>query len=160
MKKNIRILIGRFRHWSLKYKILTIVLFNSVTMLLGAVFGYRLYTNAYNKLLFDSMASRLSVTSAQISQKMENAEYISNLILGSSSIQDCLSDLPSPEDAPAITEYNRTINNALTEYATLFQWHCLCSCLQQKRGICELYQLGHVKADTRFFVRCSNTERL
>ena len=135
MKKNIRILIGRFRHWSLKYKILTIVLFNSVTMLLCAVFGYRLYTNAYNKLLFDSMASRLSVTSAQISQKMENAEYISNLILGSSSIQDCLSDLPS-------------------------QWHCLCSCLQQKRGICELYQLGHVKADTRFFVRCSNTERL
>ena len=100
MKKNIRILIGRFRHWSLKYKILTIVLFNSVTMLLCAVFGYRLYTNAYNKLLFDSMASRLSVTSAQISQKMENAEYISNLILGSSSIQDCLSDLPSPEDAP------------------------------------------------------------
>ena len=92
MKKNIRILIGRFRHWSLKYKILTIVLFNSVTMLLCAVFGYRLYTNAYNKLLFDSMASRLSVTSAQISQKMENAEYISNLILGSSSIQDCLSD--------------------------------------------------------------------
>ena len=89
MKKNIRILIGRFRHWSLKYKILTIVLFNSVTMLLCAVFGYRLYTNAYNKLLFDSMASRLSVTSAQISQKMENAEYISNLILGSSSIQDC-----------------------------------------------------------------------
>ena len=121
MKKNIRILIGRFRHWSLKYKILTIVLFNSVTMLLCAVFGYRLYTNAYNKLLFDSMASRLSVTSAQISQKMENAEYISNLILGSSSIQDCLSDLPSPEDAPAITEYNRTINNALTEYATLFR---------------------------------------
>ena len=46
MKKNIRILIGRFRHWSLKYKILTIVLFNSVTMLLCAVFGYRLYTNA------------------------------------------------------------------------------------------------------------------
>ena len=79
MKKNIRILIGRFRHWSLKYKILTIVLFNSVTMLLCAVFGYRLYTNAYNKLLFDSMASRLSVTSAQISQKMENAEYISKV---------------------------------------------------------------------------------
>lgn len=121
MKKNIRILIGRFRHWYLKYKIITIVLFNSVTMLLCAVFGYRLYTNAYNKLLFYSMASRLSVTSAQISQKMENAEYISNLILGSSSIQDCLSDLPSPEDAPAITEYNRTINNALTEYATLFR---------------------------------------
>ena len=121
MKKNVHILLDRFRHLSLKYKILTIVLFNSVTMLLCAVFGYRLYTEAYNKLLFDSMASRLSVTSAQISQKMENAEYISNLILGSSSIQDCLSDLPSPGNASVLTEYNRTINNALTEYATLFR---------------------------------------
>ncbi len=121
MKKNICILLDGFRHWSLKYKILTILLFNSVTMLFCALLGYRLYTDAYNKLLFDSMASSLSVTSAQISQKMENIEYISNLILGSSSIQDCLSNLPSSENAPAITEYNRTVNNALIEYATFFR---------------------------------------
>ena len=87
MKKNIRILIGRFRHWSLKYKILTIVLFNSVTMLLCAVFGYRLYTNAYNKLLFDSMASRaFRERQLRFPRKWKMQNIFSNLILGSSSI--------------------------------------------------------------------------
>lgn len=111
----------KFASWSLKYKILTIALFNSVTMLLCAAFGYHLYTHAYNKLLFESMASSLSVTSKQISQKLENAEYISSLILSSSVIQKELASQPPESDSIAVAEYNRTVNNLLTEYSALFR---------------------------------------
>lgn len=111
----------KFASWSLKYKILTIALFNSVTMLLCAAFGYHLYTCAYNKLLFESMASSLSVTSKQISQKLENAEYISSLILSSSVIQKELASQPPESDSIAVAEYNRTVNNLLTEYSALFR---------------------------------------
>lgn len=111
----------KFASWSLKYKILTIALFNSVTMLLCAAFGYHLYTSAYNKLLFESMASSLSVTSKQISQKLENAEYISSLILSSSVIQKELASQPPESDSIAVAEYNRTVNNLLTEYSALFR---------------------------------------
>ena len=90
-------------------------------MLLCAAFGYHLYTSAYNKLLFESMASSLSVTSKQISQKLENAEYISSLILSSSVIQKELANQPPESDSIAVAEYNRTVNNLLTEYSALFR---------------------------------------
>ncbi len=120
MKKYLNSFCRKFAYWSLKYKILVIALFNSVTMILCAVFGYHLYTNAYNKLLFDSMASLLSVTSKQISQKLENVEYISSLILSSSVIQEELTSQPSSDDPLAVAQYNRTVNNLLSEYSELF----------------------------------------
>lgn len=106
---------------SLKQVFSIIVLINSVAILLCATAGYRIYTTAYNKLLFDSMESSLSVTSAQISQAMENVEYISTLILSSSSIQKQLSHVPDAEDIPKMQEFNRIVNNALSDYSALFR---------------------------------------
>ena len=111
----------KFTSWSLKYKIFAIAMFNSITILLCAALGYHLYTKAYNKLLFESMAGSLSATSKQISQKLENAEYISSLILSSSVVQEKLANPPSGDDPLAVAEYNRTVNNLLTEYSTLFR---------------------------------------
>ncbi len=111
--------------FSLKQYFFVIVLFNSLSVLLCAVLGYHVYTNAYNQLLSSSIAGSLSVTSAQISQTMENIEYISTLILSSSSIQTELSNTPQPDDAPGMAEYNRAINTALSEYSTLFHSNCI-----------------------------------
>lgn len=116
----------RFRHrqyrsLSLKQVFFVIVLFNSISILLCSFVGYYIYTTAYNQLLYDSMASSLSVTSTQISQSMENIEYISTLILSSSAIQEQLSAAPSGDDVVAMTEYNRAVNNALSEYSSLFR---------------------------------------
>lgn len=111
--------------FSLKQYFFVIVLFNSLSVLLCAILGYRIYTNAYNQLLSSSIAGSLSVTSAQISQTMENIEYISTLILSSSSIQDELSHTPQSDDAPGMAEYNRAINTALSEYSALFHSNCI-----------------------------------
>lgn len=110
-----------YRHLSLKQAFFIIVLFNSFSILLCAIAGYRIYTSAYNRLLFASLEGSLSVTSAQISQSMENVEYISTLFLSSSSIQQQLSHAPESDDLPKVQEYNRIINNALSDYSTLFR---------------------------------------
>lgn len=55
-------------------------------------------------LLFASLEGSLSVTSAQISQSMENVEYISTLFLSSSSIQQQLSHAPESDDRPKVQE--------------------------------------------------------
>lgn len=110
-----------YKYLSLKQVFFIIVLLNSVSILLCSLAGYHIYTAAYNQLLSDSMASSLSVTSAQIAQSMENVEYISTLMLASSSIQDQLSDAPSTDDIAGMNEYNRAINNALSEYSSLFR---------------------------------------
>ncbi len=111
--------------FSLKQYFFVIVLFNSLSVLLCAILGYHVYTNAYNQLLSSSIAGSLSVTSAQISQTMENIEYISTLILSSSSIQNELSNTPQPSDAPGMAEYNRAVNAALSEYSALFHSNCI-----------------------------------
>lgn len=110
-----------YRHLSLKQAFFIIVLFNSFSILLCAIAGYQIYTSAYNRLLFASLEGSLSVTSAQISQSMENLEYISTLFLSSSSIQQQLSHAPESDDLPKVQEYNRIINNALSDYSTLFR---------------------------------------
>lgn len=110
-----------YRHLSLKQAFFIIVLFNSFSILLCAIAGYRIYTSAYNRLLFASLEGSLSVTSAQISQSMENVEYISTLILSSSSIQKQLSNAPDSDDLPRVQEYNRIVNNVLSDYSTLFR---------------------------------------
>ena len=89
---------------SLKQAFFIIVLFNSFSILLCAIAGYRIYTSAYNRLLFASLEGSLSVTSAQISQSMENVEYISTLFLSSSSIQQQLSHAPESDDRPKVQE--------------------------------------------------------
>ena len=104
-----------YRHLSLKQAFFIIVVFNSFSILLCAIAGYRIYTSACNRLLFDSLESSLSVTSAQISQSMENVEYISTLILSSSSIQKQLSNAPDSDDLPRVQEYNRIVNNVLSD---------------------------------------------
>ncbi len=110
-----------YQFLSLKQVFYIIVLLNSVSILLCALAGYQIYTAAYNQLLSDSLASSLSVTSAQIAQSMENVEYVSTLMLSSSAIQEQLSDAPAGNDVPGMNEYNRTINNALSEYSSLFR---------------------------------------
>lgn len=111
--------------FSLKQYFSVIVLFNSLSVLLCAILGYHVYTNAYNQLLSSSIAGSLSVTSAQISQTMENIEYISTLILSSSSIQNGLSNTPQSDDAQGMAEYNQAINTALSEYSALFHANCI-----------------------------------
>ena len=44
-----------YRHLSLKQAFFIIVLFNSFSILLCAISGYRIYTSAYNRLLFASV---------------------------------------------------------------------------------------------------------
>lgn len=110
----------RFSDYSLKIKLLSIVLFNSITIIGCTIFGYRLYTRAYNTLLFQSVASNLSTTAGQISDTMESIEYISSLMLSSSVIQNTLGNPPDPQDSLAVAEYSRVLNNALQEYAPLF----------------------------------------
>ena len=110
----------RFSDYSLKIKLLSIVLFNSITIIGCTKFGYRLYTRAYNTLLFQSVASNLSTTAGQISDTMESIEYISSLMLSSSVIQNTLSSPPNFQDSIATAEYSRVLNNALQEYAPLF----------------------------------------
>lgn len=110
-----------YKALSLKQVIFIIVLFNSFSILLCALLGIAIYKSAYERLLSDSMASSLSVTSAQISQSMENVEYISTLILSTSSMQTQLSSPPEDGDAYALGIYNQTINNVLNDYSTLFR---------------------------------------
>ncbi len=110
-----------FLNFTLKNKILSIVLFNSIAIMVCAACGYQLYTQVYNHLLYDSIAGNLAMISYQISEKMESVEYISSLILSSSAIQEALSNPPENGDSIATAEYNRKINTALQEYSSLFQ---------------------------------------
>ena len=112
---------NKFSNFTLKNKILSIVLFNSIAIMICAALGYELYTQVYNNLLYESIAGNLSMVSYRISEKMENVEYISSLILSSSAIQEPLSNPPAEGDSIATAEYNRQINNALQEYSSLFQ---------------------------------------
>ena len=119
MSRFVAYLQNKFSDFTLKKKILSIVLFNSITIMICAGVGYRLYTQVYNNLLYDSIAGNLAMVSYQISQNMENVEYISSLILSSSAIQGPLSNPPENGDSFATAEYNRQINNALQEYSSL-----------------------------------------
>ena len=115
-----------YRHLSLKQAFFIIVLFNSFSILLCAIAGYRIYTSAYNRLLFASLEGSLSVTSAQISQSMENVEYISTLLLSSSSIQQQLSEAQTQADriladahAAARREHDKLLSDAQKELKDL-----------------------------------------
>ena len=63
---------NKFSNFTLKNKILSIVLFNSIAIMICAALGYELYTQVYNNLLYESIAGNLSMVSYRISEKMEN----------------------------------------------------------------------------------------
>lgn len=108
-----------YKALSLKQALCIIVVCNSLALLLCTLLGLGVYNDAYEQLLSNSMERSLSITSAQISQTMENVEYISSLIISSTSVQDTLSNLADENNHVNTSRYNRTLRNALLEYSTL-----------------------------------------
>ena len=106
---------------SLRYKLIAIMLFNSIAITVCAVFGYQIYTKAYNQLLFNSIAGNLSLTSYKISEKLENIETLSSMMLSSPSIQDTLSSLTSAKNDIEKSEDNKLLNTVLSDYYASFR---------------------------------------
>ncbi|MGN0373131.1 MAG: sensor histidine kinase [Enterocloster sp.] len=111
----------RYADSSLRYKLIAIALFNSITITICALFGYRLYTSAYEHLLFKATAGNLSLTSYKISEQLENMESLSSLVISSSVIQASLSRLMDSDDVLVRSENHKILNSALQDYYTSFR---------------------------------------
>ena len=77
-----------FENLSMKNKLLAVVLSNVVLILLIALIGLRISSNAYNEQLYKAIAGNLSFSSQTISSNLKSIETLSSVIISSSVIQD------------------------------------------------------------------------
>ena len=82
-----------FENLSMKNKLLAVVLSNVVLILLIALIGLRISSNAYNEQLYKAIAGNLSFSSQTISSNLKSIETLSSVIISSSVIQDSLNPL-------------------------------------------------------------------
>lgn len=86
-----------FENLSMKNKLLAVVLSNVVLILLIALMGLRISSNAYNEQLYKAIAGNLSFSSRTISGNLKSIETLSSVIISSSVIQDSLNRIDNTE---------------------------------------------------------------
>lgn len=106
----------RLNNLPLFQKILFIVLNNVFLIMVLSLFGLRLYTGAYNELLYKTTAGNLTHSAYTISDSLKSIENVSSTILAAPEIQISLSAIAELNDRAAWTNANRVIINSLQTY--------------------------------------------
>ena len=83
---------------------------NVVLILLIALIGLRISSNAYNEQLYKAIAGNLSFSSQTISSNLKSIETLSSVIISSSVIQDSLNRIDSTDDPIIWSENNPRIS--------------------------------------------------
>lgn len=116
MRQLIANIARKFANRSLRIRLMTIMLINSVAIIICTLIGYSLYARTYNQLLYRSTASNLVNASYKMSETLKNIEQLSSIIISASSVQDSLTTLQQPADIITVSENRRFLNNALFDY--------------------------------------------
>ena len=105
-----------FSNTSLKRKILTIVLV-SIFLISGvSLAGLQIVSNAYLKLLRNTIANNLSYSATTISYYLSNIETMSGLMLSDSNIQNNLADVRHSDNPRIRTEAYKNLSYTVLEY--------------------------------------------
>lgn len=110
-----------FENLSMKNKLLAVVLSNVVLILLIALIGLRISSNAYNEQLYKAIAGNLSFSSQTISSNLKSIETLSSVIISSSVIQDSLNRIDSTDDPIIWSENNPRISAAINNYQQAYK---------------------------------------
>lgn len=110
-----------FENLSMKNKLLAVVLSNVVLILLIALMGLRISSNAYNEQLYKAIAGNLSFSSRTISGNLKSIETLSSVIISSSVIQDSLNRIDNTEDPLIWSGNTPRISAAINNYQQAYK---------------------------------------
>lgn len=108
-----------FKNASIKYKMLALILFNTIVISIISVIGLRILCNSYNNMLYNAIAGNLSFSSYSISEKLESIGSISSTIISSTAVQEQLVKANGTTDPKDISNLTKQLNNELISYYTL-----------------------------------------
>ena len=110
-----------FFNISIKYKLLVAVLINITIMCVFTIVGFSIFSNEYNKLLFNTIAENLAYSSQSITDQLKQIETLSSTITTSSIIQSQLSTISSETYSSNNNfDINASINKELLKLNSLF----------------------------------------
>ena len=109
------------RNLSLKKKIQWIVFLCVFLMTATAFISNHLIAASYDKLLYQTIASSLSVSSLQMQNSLENLNTMADLILGDAGLQRDLGAMKDSERIQDINDAYRSAYTSLMEYYFTFR---------------------------------------
>lgn len=109
------------RNLSLKRKIQFIAFLCIFLMTATALVSTRLIASAYDKLLYKTIASSLSVSSLKMQNSLENLNTMADLILGDTGLQRELSVMKDSDRIQDINVAYRSVYTSLMEYYFTFR---------------------------------------
>lgn len=109
-------MIQFFNNLSLKRKIQSIVLSSILLLSAAALFSIHLISNAYDKMLYRTTASTLSISSMELHGCLENLNTMADLFLADPTIQSNLGILKDSADSQKISASHSAVYSTLSEY--------------------------------------------
>ena len=104
---------------------------NVVLILLIALIGLRISSNAYNEQLYKAIAGNLVLFLPDHFQQLKSIETLSSVIISSSVIQDSLNCIDSTDDPIIWSENNPRISAAINNYQQAYKNNgCICYCAE------------------------------
>ncbi len=109
-------MIQFFTNLSLKRKIQAIAFSGILLLSAAALFSIHLISSAYDKMLYRTTASSLSISSMEVRSCLENLNTMADLFLADPTIQSNLGILKDSDDSQQISTAHSTIYSTLSEY--------------------------------------------
>ena len=116
MKQSIKTLVSEhILNMPLKQKFLGISVLNILMIAISALIGIELTTISNQKLLYKTIAGSLSYSATDISNKLNNVETMSGMILADSSVQDALAVVKDSHDPIERTNAYQILNASVPD---------------------------------------------
>ncbi len=122
MKQSIKTLVSEhILNMPLKQKFLGISVLNILMIAISALIGIELTTISNQKLLYKTIAGSLSYSATDISNKLNNVETMSGMILADSSVQDALAVVKDSHEPIERTNAYQVLNASVPDYFQTFK---------------------------------------
>lgn len=111
---------GTFRNLPLKQKLFYILLTFSILVFSSAFLIISILNNNHRNALYRSVSANLSFSSRIISEKLQNVEALSSLILASNAVQDALILLNNTDNLSLISSRHQYLQTLLSNYEQVY----------------------------------------
>lgn len=111
---------GTFRNLPLKQKLFYILLTFSILVFSSAFLIISILNNNHRNALYRSVSANLSFSSRIISEKLQNVEALSSLILASNAVQDALILLNTTDNLSLISSRHQYLQTLLSNYEQVY----------------------------------------
>lgn len=135
---------------AMRKKLYLIVIISIGILSISVLFSFFLLMNAYNKLLYKTVADSLSSSAAKISDELENINAVSTSMISDKSLQQMLGQVTDDPHSVSTT-LNFSIYNTLETYFQQFRYnHLSYLILDNNSLLTEPYMHTYIRSSQKF----------